>query len=227
MEPDIQTVHSSPIVTSVAMQYAREVQTSWNCSFVKKAMHYFTETFYEFNKWPLKLPHMNDYPHAEWWHYSGEETGFEVNPGAEIVGYYHAFPQIIPENLLPTLHEHVFSYLESHNGPIEFHEALCYLRLAEVIPDPGRTIIVEQLREWAREIVTLNPEEWNGYCAKPLWLASAPNSPLYNVLEDVIHLNLDYEIDINTLMDHGNHFGNGDNTILLGKIKLELHGAER
>ncbi|MCD8510965.1 MAG: hypothetical protein LRY73_14635 [Bacillus sp. (in: Bacteria)] len=158
-------------------------------------MHYFTETFYEFNKWPLKLPHMNDYPHAEWWHYSGEETGFEVNPGAEIVGYYHAFPQIIPENLLPTLHEHVFSYLESHNGPIEFHEALCYLRLAEVIPDPGRTIIVEQLREWAREIVTLNPEEWNGYCAKPLWLASAPNSPLYNVLEDVIHLNLDYEID--------------------------------
>lgn len=194
IEPDIQTAQSSPIATSVAMQYAREVQASWNCTFVKKAMQYFTDTYYEYNKWPLKLPHMNTSPHAEWWHYSEMETGFEVNPGAEIVGYYHAYPQIIPENLLPILHDHVFNYIESHNGPVEFHEALCYLRLAEEIPDPGKTIIVELLREWARDIATLDPEKWHGYCAKPLWLVPAPNSPLFNVLEDAIELNLEYEI---------------------------------
>ncbi|MDQ0254044.1 hypothetical protein J2S74_001417 [Evansella vedderi] len=195
IEPDIQSVESSPIATSVAMQYAREVQASWQHPFVKKAMKYFTDTYNYYHNWPLKMPHMNNFPHADWWHFNEHESQFEVNPGAEIVGYYHTYPQIIPEDLLPTFHDHVFQHLENRSTPIEFHEALCYLRLAEEIPDPGKTMIVDVLREWARDIVTLDPSKWGGYCAKPLWLAPTPNSPLYNVLEDVISLNLDYEIE--------------------------------
>ncbi|MFA9558396.1 hypothetical protein ACERII_13900 [Evansella sp. AB-rgal1] len=195
LEPDIRSSQSSPIATSVAMQYAREANLSWREPLIKSVMNYFTEIYEPNKKWPLKQVHMNTEPHADWWHYTQEGDKFQVNPGAEIIGYYHAYPQTIPVDLLPLFHDQIFQHLESQTSCVEYHEALCFLRLANEIPDPGKTMIIEFLREWARNIVTLDPNRWDNYSAKPIWLAPHPYSPLYNALEDVICLNLDYEIN--------------------------------
>ncbi|MCE7792538.1 hypothetical protein K8O68_08925 [Salipaludibacillus sp. CUR1] len=196
IEPDIRMAVSSPVSTSVAMQYACMVKTPLQHPFIKRAMQYFTSVFEENGKWPLVLPEMNNEPHADWWHYTGQtDEGFETNPGAEITGYYHAYPQILRDGLLGTLHDHVFQYIENTEGVMEFHEVLSYLRLAEVMPEPGKSMLTDQLRKIAPNVVTTNPEEWDGYCAKPLWLAPSPASPLYSVLKNNVELNLDYEID--------------------------------
>ncbi|SDX97439.1 hypothetical protein SAMN05421736_10149 [Evansella caseinilytica] len=198
MEPDVRCPQSSPIATTVAMQYAREVQAPWRHPFIQAAMNYFINVYRTHQKWPLILPDMNETPHAEWWHFTEEKQQFEMNPGAEVVGYFHAYPQSIPGDLMPEFHydvtNHVFQQLENQTTPIEFHEALCCLRLAAEIPDPGKKMVIDYLRDVARDIATLDPKQWDGYCAKPLWLAPSPNSALFNVLEDAVHKNLEYEI---------------------------------
>ncbi|MBU9722832.1 MULTISPECIES: hypothetical protein [Bacillaceae] len=195
LEPDVRSPQSSPIATTIAMQYVRQVKASWRHPLVKKCMKYFTNTYKEHNNWPLTLQHMNDYPHAEWWHYSTFDETFSINPGVEIIGYYHAYPQSIPENLFPLFHDFIFQHIENKPAGIEFHELLCYTRLVEEMPDPGKSIINDYLRNTCRKIVTKDPKKWGGYCAKPIVLAPTPTSPLANVLDDVIQLNLDYEID--------------------------------
>ncbi|MBU9713635.1 hypothetical protein [Evansella tamaricis] len=195
LEPDIRSSFSSPVVTSLAMQYARDVNLPWNLPFIRSVMDYFTRIYEKYHHWPLRLPHMNESPHAEWWHYRGLDRPFSHNPGVEIIGYYHAYPQSIPENLLPLFHDHVFQYIEEQPDHIDVHKMLCYLRLVEEMPDPGKTIIIDYLRDISRQVVTEDLSQWSEYSAKPLWLAPSPNSPLYNVLEDVVHWNLDFEID--------------------------------
>lgn len=195
LEPDIRSPHSSAIVTSVGMQYVREVNASWKHPIVKSMMKYFTNMYDRYGYWPLKLAHMNDYPRADWWTYTDDSGHFEANPGAEIVGYYHVYPQCMSNDFLPSFHDHVFRYIEQLEEPLEFHDLLCYLRLVDGMPDPGKTIVIEKLREQAKDIVTLDSSKWGGYCAKPFWVAPTPNSPLANVLRDAVNENLDYEID--------------------------------
>ncbi|ADU28724.1 hypothetical protein [Evansella cellulosilytica] len=195
LEPDIRSKFSSPIVSTVALQYAREVKASWEHPFIQSVMKYFTDTYYSFETWPLKLSHMNEFPHADWWKHSEDVTSFQANPGVEIVGYYHAYPQAIPEQLFHIFQESVFQHLDNQHKTPEYHEVLCYLRLVEEMPDPGKTMIVEYLRDSIRDIATLDHTQWGGYCAKPLSLAPSPNAAMFNALEDVIQKNLDYEIN--------------------------------
>ncbi|UCZ53819.1 hypothetical protein LGQ02_03260 [Bacillus shivajii] len=198
IEPDIRSPHSSPIATSIGMQFVREVNAPWKHPIVKSMMSYFTNVYEKYGYWPLKLSHMNDYPRADWWSYSQDTKTFEANPGAEIVGYYHIYPQCMTRNLLPSLHDHVFQYIENVNKPLEFHELLCYVRLVNGMPDPGKAMIIDILREQAKDIITYDTAKWSNYCAKPLWSAPTPNSPLANVLRDAINKNLDYEIENQT-----------------------------
>ncbi|WP_096438971.1 hypothetical protein [Alteribacter populi] len=186
---------SSPIATSVALQYARAVRAPWNHPFIQNAMSYLNDVYSTYGFWPLKLETMNEEPHADWWHFDTQATTFEANPGAEIVGYFHCYPQVITDNPFPHLHDQAFSFLDSKNKPLEMHEALCYLRLAEMMPEPGKNQILETLKPQIREVVTLDPQLWDGYCAKPLWFAPHPESPCAHILEDVVLKNLDHEIE--------------------------------
>ncbi|TMW71128.1 hypothetical protein [Alteribacter natronophilus] len=193
IEPDIQTKVSNPISTSVALQYARAAGASWRHPFIQKAMGYLTSVYSEYGFWPLKIREMNEAPHAEWWHFEKKAETFEANPGAEIIGYFHCYPQVLESDLFPIWHEQVFTYLEG-SGPLEMHEALCFLRLADLMPEPGKSHILDALRPHIRATVTTDPSKWGGYCAKPLLFAPAPDSPFACMLERHVLKNLDYEV---------------------------------
>lgn len=195
IEPDVRMPQSSPIASSVAMQYALAVDASWLHPFIQRTMAYFTNIYGTYGNWPLKLNSMHTAPHAEWWQHSGHPAGtFEANPGAEIIGYYNMYPQSIQGSLLTKFNEAAIRCLNNCDGPLEFHEALCYMRLAETMGEPEKTEVISHLEDMARMIVTKDPAAWTRYCAKPLWLAPDPDSPLYTVLEDLVELNLDFEI---------------------------------
>ncbi|PYZ96587.1 hypothetical protein CR205_12820 [Alteribacter lacisalsi] len=193
IEPDLRTQASTPIATSVALQYARKVGASWKHPFIQKAMAYLHDVYRQYGFWPLKIPEINDVPHAEWWHFTSQADTFEVNPGAEIIGYFHAYPQVLEADLFSIWHEQIFTWLEG-DGPLEMHDALCFLRLAELMPQPGKSQILDALRPHIRSTVTRDPMKWSSYCAKPLWFAPTPDSPFASLLEHSIRQNLDYEV---------------------------------
>ncbi|WP_280770335.1 hypothetical protein [Salipaludibacillus daqingensis] len=197
IEPDIRMPQSSPIATSVALQYTRNVNTPWRHPFIKSTMKYLEDTYDRFGHWPLILPEMKTYPHAEWWgSRSDQQTSFQANPGAEIIGYFHAYSKVDHHLSLPELDDLVMQDLEGRRGNIEFHEVLCYLRLIEELSDHSiKKKCMEHILDVAVKVVTKDPQDWGGYCAKPLWLASSPDASLYPKLEKYVQLNLDYEIE--------------------------------
>ncbi|WP_026691215.1 hypothetical protein [Alteribacter aurantiacus] len=194
IEPDIRMKASSPIATSVALQYATAVRAPRKHAFVQKAMNYLLNVYKEYGFWPLKLPSMNDKPHAEWWHFKEQSSIFEVNPGAEILGYFHCYPQILEQDLFPIWHEQVFTIVEDIKE-LEMHDVLCYIRLAQMMPSPGKDQLLELLKPKVKQCVTTDPSKWGGYCAKPLWFAPSPSSPFAYMLEKSVSKNLDYEIN--------------------------------
>ncbi|PYZ92265.1 hypothetical protein CR194_15620 [Salipaludibacillus keqinensis] len=195
MEPDIRMPHSSPIATSIAMQYARKVGALWGHPFVKSSMNYFTSIYERWDHWPLTLPEMSDFPRADWWEHSQENSStFQVNPGAEIIGYYYAYPQAIEAVYLNKWRETVFDFIEKNQRDMEFHNILCYLRLAGEMSEPHKSTLLNLLRPSVEHVVTREPKNWQGYCAKPLWLAPTPDAPMYSLLEELVEINLDYEI---------------------------------
>ncbi|RNA66747.1 hypothetical protein [Alteribacter keqinensis] len=193
IEPDIRMKASSPIATSVALQYAKAVNAKGSHPFIQKAMNYLSSVYAESGFWPLKLKAMNNEPHAEWWHFTEPATTFEINPGAEILGYFHSYPQILEQDLFPIWHEQVFTYLEDAEK-LDMHESLAYMRLSQMMPSPGKNQLIDMIKPHIRKVVTTDPSKWGAYCAKPLWFAPNPESPFFPMFEESVIKNLDYEI---------------------------------
>ena len=100
-----------------------------------------------------------------------------------------------PRNLLDEVNGLALAHLETQPDAMDMHDMMCYLWLVTEIGEPAGDTILEKLRRGVCQVAELNPEKWSGYCAKPLWLAPAPSSPLAGVIEDGVERNLDYEIE--------------------------------
>ena len=58
-----------------------------------------------------------------------------------------------------------------------------------------RSNLQKELNRIVSAAVSQNPQEWAGYCLRPLQVASSLRSPFLQQLADAVSLNLDYEID--------------------------------
>ena len=98
IEPDMWHPASSPLATSVALQYVHHAGIPTNHPLVQRALAYLETSFdADAHKWHPMAPGVNDYPHAPWWH-ADATTGRNAldgdwpNPTVEIIGYlgdYH------------------------------------------------------------------------------------------------------------------------------------------
>lgn len=59
--------------------------------------------------------------------------------------------------------------------------------------------IIPLLREATDRIVETNKQNWNDYCARPLWICTEPSSFLYTFIKSSVDENLDYEIETQNL----------------------------
>ncbi|MFI4862443.1 MAG: hypothetical protein ACIAXF_17390 [Phycisphaerales bacterium JB063] len=87
--------------------------------------------------------------------------------------------------------------LETQTDPLESHELLCLMRLAQTpnLPEELAEVIVPRLLRDAPLAVTTDPAKWGGYGLIPLWLAPTPDHPAAKTLGDsLLDQNLDYEI---------------------------------
>ena len=107
IEADIRSPASSPISTSVGLQYAVAVHASADHQLVQYAIRYLLGTYDSAAEyWPANFKAVNDAPHAPWWHIEEIKPPDEAdwpNPSAELVGYLHRYAPLVPPDFLEAL----------------------------------------------------------------------------------------------------------------------------
>ncbi|RIW34009.1 hypothetical protein D3H55_10455 [Bacillus salacetis] len=201
IEPDIRMPDSSPIATTVGLQYARKLKLTGGHRIVRKALEYLNSEYDEsITGWHLLGKEVNDHPHAPWWSYDHEKGhcgvhGTWANPNAEITGYLHEYEGYVPNELIEKVTQKAREELGTLPEEMEMHDFLCYKRLMESVQSPFKEEIEEKLKKAVRKITKLNPGDWEGYGMKPLQAADSPASPFFPLLKDEVKENLHYEME--------------------------------
>lgn len=141
IEPDFRLVTSSPMATSVGLQYCVAVDASAEHPIVQKAVQYLLETYdREHEYWPFFVDTaVNDYPHAPWWHTEEIVPPNEdrwPNVSAELVGYIHHYRELVS----PEFHERVIKRARQNLASTDilssYYHGLCWERTAKLVDDP-------------------------------------------------------------------------------------------
>lgn len=213
LEPDMRTDESSALATSVALQWMRACKLDADHELVQHALRYLLDTFETVDAtsggWRI-IPdsaRTGDADKAPWWSAPPDETNTRAmfNPSAELLGYFIPWADTSDSNI-KQVRAFVIDHLNTHTDPLESHELLCLMRLAQTpnLPEELAAIVYPRLAHDVPLVATTDPEQWGGYGLMPLWLAPtpAPGSHAAQALgEALLHQNLDYEID--RQHDHG------------------------
>lgn len=201
IEPDFRLRASSPMATSVGLQYCVAVGATADQPIVQKAIDYLVGTYdWEHNYWPATYENVNDEPHAFWWHVDKLTPPDEIrwpNPSAEIVGYLHRYASLVPANLLDEATRRAEANLNS--SPIITGEApqkynvMCWERAAKWLPESLGTAVTAAIRRTFATYDTIQAGTFDEL--NILHLAPTPDAILAQVAPDVIQQALDDEID--------------------------------
>lgn len=198
LEPDFRLPDSSAIATTIALQYISRLRLPEIPVMVVQALQYLYQTFdSEHQLWESVPERVTQFPRAMWWEYPGPAKAeqYWANPSAEIVGYLYEFPGVIQNGLRDTLTRKAFKTLENRSEPLEMHDLLCYLRLAERLPADRQMELYTRLDPHVRTVVTTAPEQWHTYGLQPIQVAPSPKAYYYPVLQLAIDDNLDFLIE--------------------------------
>jgi hypothetical protein len=199
MEPDCRLPFSSCLATTTALPYLIETGAPAGHPLVEGAIQYLMDTYdNSLGGWWIVPPEVNAYPRAFWWQYDEEQAKKRVtegwaNPSASVVGYLHAYADLVPSRLLDKVTAEAMAMIENEDMLADGHCFLCAIEFAKQAPDAAA--VWERLKAIAKQAVATDPEEWEGYGVRPLWAVPAPSSPLMEVLGDAVQAQLDYEID--------------------------------
>jgi heme-degrading monooxygenase HmoA len=198
LEPDLRTPDSSALATSVAFQIMREIGAA-NNELAAPAIAYLLKTIDESRlRWSMIPESAENSPHAPWWNQSGlqESFGFfRLNPTAELLGYLYDYSELVPIKMIDALSDQILLRLKALDG-IGMHDFLSAKRLAETknLKSSYRQALLEQLFRLMDSVLVRDPDQWADYGLKPLQVAGSPGSPFYSALQELVPVNLDYEI---------------------------------
>ena len=201
LEPDFWLPASSPLATTVGLQYADRLDLPSSHPLVTKAVRYLLGSLDPHElRWPAVPEAVNLSPHAPWWHVDPATGRSAVeatwaNPSAEVVGYLWQHARLVPTVFRDRLTERALSAIRSASWPIGLHDFLCWERCARFLPAGARAEVTERLRSSLPATVEASPAAWAAYGAEPLTLVPAPDALFYPELRALIEDNLDYRID--------------------------------
>lgn len=198
LEPDFRLEQSSPMATTIAFQYLRDVGASSDSPLVRDGIAYFLNTYNQERKGWQSVPlEVNDIPHAPWWSVEAnapmDAAALEKawpNPSAEIVGYLNEYAALVPPEFLKQANEQAITNLKNQPQEMEPHDLLCYIQMSQKLPEPLKAEAFRQLRQRARQSAPLAAE---GY-PSPYWFATSPSAPLAELLKAEAEQSLDYQI---------------------------------
>lgn len=146
IEPDFRLPDSSPMATSVGLQYCIAVGAPVEHPIVQKAIRYLLATYdHEHEYWPSFVDTaVNDYPHAPWWHREAIVPPDEAawpNVSAELVGYIHHYREFVPADFHKHIMERARRNLASTDTLAWFYDCLCWERTADLVEEPLKSQI--------------------------------------------------------------------------------------
>ena len=208
LEPDMRAPTSSALATGIGLRLLGELDCTADHSMVQRAIKYLLATFDAATQvWRVIPTDANQFPHAPWWHDEGGSLartfdGFLIIPRAELVGLLHHYAALVPPQWLNDVTESTVACIETieklgTGGGDDLHYAITLAETAE-LPERFKARLAARIRSATPNVVARDPQKWSSYCITPLKLASSPRSLVAGLLEDVLPINLDYQIEHQT-----------------------------
>jgi hypothetical protein len=177
---------SSPIGTSVAFQHLIELDVSADSQMVRDGINYIITSFNtNLEMWQ---------PASNWLHEGDKLIQGWGNPSAELVGYLYKYRQWVPASFLQKALELTEKNLRSVHRPMDPFVLLCYMKIANMIPEPLKGHILQRLREDVPQVIEVDESKWAKWCIKPYWFAKSPCSPVSDIIKQDVLRSLQYEI---------------------------------
>ncbi|NDJ53596.1 MAG: hypothetical protein GYB68_11000 [Chloroflexi bacterium] len=196
IEPDIRLSESSPMASSVGMQYAVAVDAPAGHPLIVNAMDYLVETFnHEHDYWPEFITlAINDEPHAPWWSRQSLTIPTEAewsNPSAELTGYLNRYASLVPPEELAEANQKAQTIL---SGGVELkgYDILCWQRCLTMVKGEFAHAIQVRL------VDTFKAKPYGQHYRDEigvLWLAPTPDSILAKQMGSALDAHLDDVID--------------------------------
>lgn len=200
IEPDFRLRASSPMATSVGLQYCAAVNAPAEHPLIQKALGYLVATYdWEHQYWPATYENVNDEPHAFWWHVSELTPPTEAqwpNPSAEIVGYLHRYNALVPSDLLNQATIRAKSNLNSSDiitgAEPQRYNILCWERAVSSLPVALATAVTAAIH---RTFAAYGPIQKDTFQELGvLAFARHPMAILAQIAPDLVQQALDDEI---------------------------------
>lgn len=212
IEPDFRLPASSPMATTVAFQHLTRTGATAENPLVKEGVRFLQHSYDEQDEGWFQTPAaVNAYPRAVWWNYDPQRARDYLhmhwaNPSAEIVGYLHAYRDLVEPALLERVTAKAMDVLLTSPDQVRGHEFLCYSRMVSFVPEKLQSQAIPALCEIAPGRISTVRDEWSDYSIQPLMAVESPDSPFCECLREAVDKNLDYLIE--TQDDDGSWYPN-------------------
>lgn len=164
IEPDFRLKKSSPMATSVGLQYYIDTDGNPDSAIVKAAIEYLVSSYNQEDAyWPSTSADVNNEPHAPWWHVEDiSPPNFEswANPSAEIAGYLNKYSKYVPKDFLREVNKRVKEVIEGQEIIGGFlYNFLCWNRVFKFFPEPLSSEIRKKLLFTLQELAPVFEEK--------------------------------------------------------------------
>jgi hypothetical protein len=194
IEPDFRSPASSPMATSVGLQYSVAVNAGAGHPIVQYAIRYLLGTYdTAADYWPANFKAVNDAPHAPWWHVEEIKPPDEAdwpNPSAELAGYLRRYASLVPYDSLERVTRRARCNLEHSEtfGGLFRYNLLCWQRAAANLPADFRNAVNTRIRA-TFEKHPFNRENYGEVGV--IWLAPTPETVLARHDPNAVNAQLD------------------------------------
>lgn len=196
LEPDFRLTASSPMATSVGLQYAHAVEANAHHALIIGAVEYLQRTYEPTHGyWPATFPDVNAEPHAPWWHLDNLSAPDEAtwpNPSAELIGYLHAYAERVDPAFLAQVTQRAHQNLQVSDPTPNLYNLMCWQRALPHLPLELQTEVRVYLQTLIGQLRPLTPEKLGE--VQVYWLAPSPQAPFAQLAPEEVHDLLEWEI---------------------------------
>lgn len=196
LEPDFRLKASSPMATSIGLQFCQDIGATADDEVVSNAIQYLLTTYdNDYGFWPSTYLDVNDTPHAPWWHIEEVKPPTEerwANPSAELAGYLHRYKSLVPNELITDLNKRLLTNIKSSEYIEGLYNVMCWERAYKEFPKPLQSMVSEKIRRTYKKNAPYTQEDLGAI--RIFWLAPNPESILISHPGNVYNL-MDLEID--------------------------------
>ncbi|MHA1962314.1 MAG: hypothetical protein ACW99U_19085 [Candidatus Thorarchaeota archaeon] len=197
IEPDIRLRASSPMATSVGLQYCMELEVDDGDPIVASAIEYLVSTYnFDSSYWPQTFMDVNEEPHAPWWNLEKIETPEEAkwpNPSAELAGYLHRYSTHASDDFMMNVNRRILANLDSSDRIEGLYNIMCWQRALVSLPEPAKSKAYAKQVKTFRELGPLSPSDLGEI--RIFWLAPRMESYLTLNRPGNVYWLYDHEIE--------------------------------